>query len=84
MSFLTGNLVQLDRPWEKDVVLQVNVLAQVTLQPERLRSRVVLTTEVVEGDVLVPDSLAAAMQGVHTAGLLPDPLSGDEARLRTE
>ncbi len=36
-------------------------------QPERLRSRVALTTEVVEGDVLAPDSLAAAMQGVHTA-----------------
>ena len=36
-------------------------------QPERLRSRVASTTEVVEGDVLAPDSLAAAMQGVHTA-----------------
>jgi uncharacterized protein YbjT (DUF2867 family) len=36
-------------------------------QPEWLRSRVSATTEVVEGDVLAPDSLAAAMQGVHTA-----------------
>ena len=36
-------------------------------QPERLRSRVTPTTEVVEGDVLAPDSLAAVMQGVHTA-----------------
>ena len=36
-------------------------------QPERLRSRMASTTEVVEGDVLAPDSLAAAMQGVHTA-----------------
>jgi uncharacterized protein YbjT (DUF2867 family) len=36
-------------------------------QPERLRSRVASTTEVVEGDVLAPDSLAAATQGVHTA-----------------
>jgi len=35
-------------------------------QPERLRSRVASTTEVVEGDVLAPDSLATAMQGVHT------------------
>jgi uncharacterized protein YbjT (DUF2867 family) len=36
-------------------------------QPERLRFRVASTTEVVEGDILTPDSLAAAMQGVHTA-----------------
>ena len=36
-------------------------------QPERLRSRVASTTDVVEGDVLASHSLAAAMQGVHTA-----------------
>jgi len=36
-------------------------------QPERLRTRVAPTTEVVEGDVLAPDSLATAMRGVHTA-----------------
>jgi len=36
-------------------------------QPERLRSRVAPTTEVVDGDVLAPDSLAAAMQDVHMA-----------------
>ena len=36
-------------------------------QPERVRPRVALATEVVEGDVMAPESLAAAMQGVHTA-----------------
>ena len=34
-----------------------------------------------EGDVLAPDSLAAAMQGVHTAYYL-DPLPGNQAGLR--
>ena len=36
-------------------------------QPQRLKWRTQPTTEVLEGDVLAPDSLAAAMQGVHTA-----------------
>ena len=36
-------------------------------QPERLRSRVATTTEVVQGDVLDPDSLRMALSGVHTA-----------------
>lgn len=35
--------------------------------PERLRPRVASTTEVAAGDVLALDSLAAAMQGIHTA-----------------
>lgn len=33
----------------------------------RLQSRAASTTEVVEGDVLAPDSLPIAMEGVHTA-----------------
>ena len=36
-------------------------------QPDRMKWRTAPTTEVVAGDVLVPESLAAAMQGVHTA-----------------
>ena len=36
-------------------------------QPQRLKSRVQPTTAVVEGDMLVPNSLPAAMRGVHTA-----------------
>jgi uncharacterized protein YbjT (DUF2867 family) len=35
--------------------------------PEALRERVAPTTEVVAGDVLDPQSLPAAMEGVHTA-----------------
>ncbi len=36
-------------------------------QPERLRSRVAATTEVVQGDVMAPESLRMALSGVHTA-----------------
>ena len=36
-------------------------------QSQRLKSRVQPTTELVEGDVLVADSLSSALQGVHTA-----------------
>jgi uncharacterized protein YbjT (DUF2867 family) len=36
-------------------------------QPERLRSRVAATTEVVQGDVMDPESLRLAMFGVDTA-----------------
>ena len=36
-------------------------------QPERLTGRVGPTTEVVQGDVLDPDTLAAALAGVDTA-----------------
>jgi len=34
-------------------------------QPERLRSRVAATTEVVQGDVMDPESLRMALSGVH-------------------
>jgi uncharacterized protein YbjT (DUF2867 family) len=36
-------------------------------QPGRLRSRVAATTEVVQGDVMAPESLRMALSGVHTA-----------------
>ena len=36
-------------------------------RPEHLRPRVASTTEVVAGDVLAPESLSAALQGVDTA-----------------
>jgi uncharacterized protein YbjT (DUF2867 family) len=36
-------------------------------RPHFLRSRVAATTEVVAGDVLAPESLKAALHGVHTA-----------------
>ena len=36
-------------------------------QPQRLKSRVQPTTEVVEGDMLAPGPLSAAMRGVQTA-----------------
>lgn len=36
-------------------------------QPDRLKWRTAPTTEVAAGDVLVPELLVAAMQGVHTA-----------------
>ena len=38
-----------------------------TRRPDLLRDRVQAQTEVVEGDVLVPSSLDAALDGVHTA-----------------
>ena len=38
-----------------------------TRRPETLRGRVGSTTEAVAGDVFDPTSLAAALQGVHTA-----------------
>lgn len=44
--------------------LQVRCLCR---NPERLKWRVMPTTEVVAGDVFNPESLAAAMQDVHTA-----------------
>ena len=36
-------------------------------RPERLASRVLATTEVIEGDVLKPETLALALEGVETA-----------------
>ena len=36
-------------------------------QPERLRSRVALATEVVQGDVMDLETLRAALSGVHAA-----------------
>ena len=36
-------------------------------QPERLRSRVAVTTEVIQGDMMDPESLRTALAGVHTA-----------------
>ncbi|MBN1854258.1 MAG: SDR family oxidoreductase [Pirellulales bacterium] len=44
--------------------IRVRCLAR---RPENLRARVSSTTEVVAGDVLVPESLPAAFEGVHTA-----------------
>lgn len=45
-------------------------------QPEKLRSSVKHTTQVVKGDVLDMPSLQAAMQGVHTAYYLVHLMSG--------
>ena len=46
--------------------------------PEKLRSQVKETTEVVQGDVLDADSLEKAMQGVHTAYYLVHLMSGSK------
>jgi uncharacterized protein YbjT (DUF2867 family) len=45
-------------------------------QPEKLRTSVKQTTQVVQGDVLDKPSLQAAMQGVHTAYYLVHLMSG--------
>src|SRR5271168_4068231 len=47
-------------------------------QPEKLRSQVKETTEVVQGDVLDAASLDKAMQGVHTAYYLVHLMSGSK------
>ena len=47
-------------------------------KPEKLRSQVKETTEVVQGDVLDADSLDKAMQGVHTAYYLVHLMSGSK------
>src|SRR3954470_9880977 len=44
--------------------------------PERMRSRVLPTTEVVRGDVLDRPSLDVALRGVHTAYYLVHLMSG--------
>jgi uncharacterized protein YbjT (DUF2867 family) len=46
--------------------------------PEALRRRVAPTTTVVAGDVLHPESLCAAMKGVHTAFYLVHSMSSEE------
>ena len=46
--------------------------------PEALRRRVAPTTTVVAGDVLHPESLCAAMKGVHTAFYLVHSMSSKE------
>ena len=46
--------------------------------PEKLRPRVQLGTEIVQGDVLDPPSLDRALQGVHTAYYLVHLMSGSK------
>src|SRR6202163_82009 len=46
--------------------------------PDKLRSQVKETTEVVQGDVLAPASLGQALQGVHTAYYLVHLMSGSK------
>jgi uncharacterized protein YbjT (DUF2867 family) len=46
--------------------------------PDKLRTSVAGSTQIVRGDVLDPDSLAAAMQGVHTAYYLVHLMSGSK------
>jgi uncharacterized protein YbjT (DUF2867 family) len=48
--------------------------------PERMRSRVRPTTEVVPGDVLDPPSLGRGLQGVHTAYYLVHLMSGSGSK----
>jgi len=48
-------------------------------KPEYLRPRVAATTEVVQGDVLDPASLGAALAGVHTAYYLVHSLAAGSA-----
>ncbi len=47
-------------------------------RPENLASRVSSTTEVVQGDVLNRDSLAEALQGIHTAYYLVHSMGGGQ------
>jgi uncharacterized protein YbjT (DUF2867 family) len=46
--------------------------------PEKMRSRVQPSTEIVQGDVLDPPSLDRALQGVHTAYYLVHLMSGSK------
>jgi len=46
--------------------------------PEKMRSRVLPATEIVQGDVLDPASLDRALQGVHTAYYLVHLMSGSK------
>ena len=46
-------------------------------QPERLAGRVAETTELLEGDVLSPQDLAAAMRGIDVAYYLVHSMSGE-------
>jgi len=50
----------------------------VARSPDKLRSQVQETTEVVQGDVLDPASLGQALQGVHTAYYLVHLMSGSK------
>lgn len=46
--------------------------------PEKLQSQVGKSTEVIQGDVLISDSLAEALKGVHTAYYLVHLMSGSK------
>jgi uncharacterized protein YbjT (DUF2867 family) len=46
--------------------------------PDKLRSQVQVATEVVDGDVLAPNSLGRALQGVHCAYYLVHLMSGSK------
>ncbi|MBX7105649.1 MAG: NAD(P)H-binding protein [Gemmataceae bacterium] len=54
------------------------ILRCLARNPDKLRSSVSESTQIVRGDVLDPGSLAAAMQGVHTAYYLVHLMSGSK------
>ncbi|MFO0905538.1 MAG: NAD(P)H-binding protein [Pirellulales bacterium] len=68
-GYVGGRLI---RPLEQQSV-GLRCLAR---SPDRLRPLVGASTEVVQGDVLDPPSLTAALQGVHTAYYLVHLMSG--------
>jgi len=47
-------------------------------RPEELRARVAESTEVVQGDLLQPDTLTSALEGVHTAYYLVHSMGASE------